>query len=92
MAEAFRRRVCLPIVLLVVAATAAAAQQRLLTLDNIYDPDRRVNFNGNPVTGLTWVDLGTPERVVRTMATLGISPPWLDRAETDRAAALAVLS
>jgi mannose-1-phosphate guanylyltransferase len=33
---------------------------------------------------LTWSDLGTPERVVRTMTTFGISPPWLDRVAIDR--------
>jgi mannose-1-phosphate guanylyltransferase len=26
--------------------------------------------------GLTWCDLGTPARVERTLATLGVSPPW----------------
>jgi len=27
--------------------------------------------------GLTWRDLGSPERVVKTLAEVGISPPWL---------------
>ena len=34
--------------LLFVAAGNLAAQQRLLTIDDIYDPGRRVNFGGNP--------------------------------------------
>ena len=35
--------------LLIVGATNFAyAQQRLLTIDDIYDPGRRVNFSGNP--------------------------------------------
>ena len=46
----------LPIALLLLVATAAAAQQKLLTLDDIYDPDKRVNFSGNPPAGLEWID------------------------------------
>jgi mannose-1-phosphate guanylyltransferase len=38
------------------------------------------------VPGLMWSDLGTPERVVKTMTTLGISPPWLERMTVDRVA------
>jgi len=26
---------------------------------------------------LTWCDLGNPDRVIKTLALLGISPPWL---------------
>jgi dipeptidyl-peptidase-4 len=33
-----------------------SAQNKLLTLDDIYDPQRRVNFNGNPPMGLVWLD------------------------------------
>lgn len=42
--------------------------------------------------GLTWSDLGTPERVVRTMTTLGISPSWLERVAIDRLASPAAVS
>jgi dipeptidyl-peptidase-4 len=38
---------------------AAAAAQRLLSIDDIYDPLTRVSFSGNPVTGLRWIG---PER------------------------------
>jgi dipeptidyl-peptidase-4 len=34
----------------------ASAQDKLLTLDDIYDPAKRVNFSGNPPTGLVWLD------------------------------------
>lgn len=27
--------------------------------------------------GLTWCDLGSPERVVKMLARLGVSTPWL---------------
>jgi len=30
------------------------------------------------VAGLTWCDLGTPARVVKTLASQGMSPPWLE--------------
>jgi dipeptidyl-peptidase-4 len=32
----------------------AAAQQKLLTLDDIYDPAKRINFSGSPKAGLRW--------------------------------------
>ena len=32
------------------------AQQRSLTVEAIYDPDQRVNFNGRIPSGLTWLD------------------------------------
>src|SRR5438045_4726325 len=41
---------------LALTASAARAQQKTLTLGDIYDPQKRVNFSGRPVTGLTWVD------------------------------------
>ena len=34
----------------------AAAQQRTLTLDDIYDPDKKVDFEGNFPRGLAWID------------------------------------
>jgi dipeptidyl-peptidase 4 len=37
-------------------ALLAHAQNKLLTLDELYGPINRVNFSGNPVTGLTWLD------------------------------------
>ena len=37
-------------------AAPAAAQQQALTIDAIYHPDRRVDFNGDAPTGLTWID------------------------------------
>jgi dipeptidyl-peptidase-4 len=37
------------------AALPAAAQQKPLTLDDIYDPQRKVDF-GRPATGLAWID------------------------------------
>ncbi|OGK82600.1 MAG: hypothetical protein A2X50_04795 [Candidatus Rokubacteria bacterium GWF2_70_14] len=31
-----------------------------------------------PVCGILWSDLGTPDRVVRTLRRVGVSPPWLE--------------
>jgi dipeptidyl-peptidase-4 len=41
---------------LLLAAGAASAQQKPLTLDDIYDPQKKVDFGGQPVTGLSWID------------------------------------
>jgi dipeptidyl-peptidase-4 len=41
------------------AGVSAQAQRRLLTIDAIYDPDRRVDFSGTPATNLRWVDADT---------------------------------
>jgi dipeptidyl-peptidase-4 len=40
-------------------SAAALAQEKLLTLDDIYDPVKRVNFSGSPPTGLRWLKNGT---------------------------------
>jgi len=38
------------------AATTAQTDRRALTLDAIYDPERRVDFSGSPPTNLRWMD------------------------------------
>jgi dipeptidyl-peptidase-4 len=57
MPSAFRRLAC---VCLAAAALApvppAQAQTRALTIDAIYDSERRVDFSGTPATNLRWVD------------------------------------
>ena len=37
-------------------ASVATAQQRPLTIDDIFDPDRAIDFDGNAPFGLTWLD------------------------------------
>jgi dipeptidyl-peptidase-4 len=39
-----------------IAATSADAQQKLLSLETIYDPGKRVDFSGSPPAELTWID------------------------------------
>ena len=33
----------------------AVAQQKLLSIDDLYDPETRIAFNGDPASGLTWI-------------------------------------
>jgi dipeptidyl-peptidase-4 len=42
--------------LLLLLAPPLVAQQKLLTLDDIYDPGARVNFSGTPAPDITWID------------------------------------
>lgn len=46
----------LALTLLVCRPADTAAQQKLLTLDDLFDPDRKVDFGGDPPSGLVWVD------------------------------------
>jgi dipeptidyl-peptidase 4 len=40
---------------LILSAAPPLAQDKLLTLDDVYDPARRVNFTGSPALGLVWL-------------------------------------
>jgi dipeptidyl-peptidase-4 len=59
--EVMRRvvRVCCPAaatLLLLTLAIPIAAQQKRLSLDDIYDPGRRVSFGGVPPPAVAWID------------------------------------
>jgi dipeptidyl-peptidase-4 len=41
------------------AGVSAQAQRRMLSIDAIYDPDRRVDFSGTPSANLRWIDANT---------------------------------
>src|SRR5688500_5794527 len=41
------------------AVPAAQSPQRLLTVDAIYHPERRVDFTGSPAADITWLDAST---------------------------------
>ena len=58
MANHILKRVALAalVLLLVSFGSAAEAQQRLLTLDNIFDQDARVDFDGSVLSVLSWLD------------------------------------
>jgi dipeptidyl-peptidase-4 len=44
------------IFVLLCAATPSSGQQNNLTIDDIFDPQRRVDFDGSPPQGLVWLD------------------------------------
>jgi dipeptidyl-peptidase-4 len=57
----FSRSACARVVaalVFVLAAGIARAQQKQLSIEAIYDPDKRVDFSGSPPTDLTWIDDG----------------------------------
>ncbi len=51
------RRSALLLFILTTLACHAIAQQKLLTIDDIFDPVKRINFNGNP-PNLRWLKDG----------------------------------
>lgn len=74
------------------AALPAAAQQKPLTVDAIYDPDRKVEFGGAPATGLAWLSdthflwsKGSPAAHLKVDALTGRSEPFFDAARVERA-------
>ncbi|MBI2827984.1 MAG: S9 family peptidase [Acidobacteria bacterium] len=57
MVPAFRLSACLCLGAVAFAVTTPAqAPPRTLTIDAIYDPERRVDFSGSPATNLRWID------------------------------------
>lgn len=87
----------LALFLLLCCAPRAWAQGKLLTIDDIYDPVKRVDFNGNPPRNLDWLKdgdaylQGRTDRQTRTSALLkvnartGESVPFFDAARMEAA-------
>ena len=85
--------------LLVLTAQPARAQDRLLTIDDIYDPVKRVNFDGKPAPNLVWLKDGTHYlqampgasagtfQLMRVNAATGEAAPFHDAARMERALA-----
>ena len=85
------------LMLLLALAATGAAQDKLLTLDEIYDPAKRVNFGGTPPPGLTWLPDGqhylqrqTEEqtrqvRLLKVHALTGKAEPFYDAAKMEAA-------
>jgi dipeptidyl-peptidase 4 len=95
-----RRLPFLVLILVLLLASAAQAQEKLLTIDDIYDPVKRVNFSGTPLNP-RWLKNGTHyivvskdrtafPRLLKVDATTGKSEPFYDAAKMQ--AALAALS
>jgi dipeptidyl-peptidase-4 len=53
-----RRAAGAALALAALGPAVASAQQRNLTLDDLYDPEKKVDFEGNPPRGLVWIDDG----------------------------------
>ena len=79
-----------------VATTSAQAPPRSLTVDAIYDPDRRVDFSGAPATNLRWIDAasylqtrraGRGVEWLRVDAASGSSSPLFDPSRMEAALA-----
>ncbi len=86
-------------------ASATLAQNKLITLDDIFDPVKRVNFSGNPPTAMRWLNDGVhylqaksdPEtrswQLLKINAQSGNATPFYDAAKMEKAfAALAGMS
>ena len=61
---------------LVSAAGPALAQQKLLTLDDLFDPQKRVDFTGTVPFGITWLD-DTTYLWLKTARPGGGGPPGM---------------
>ena len=97
------RPLFLALAALLTAVVSADAQQKLLTLDDLYDPVKKVDFGGAQPTGLVWLDDQTylwpkssgtgRDRTVEWLkvnAATGTTSPFFDQAKM--AAALATVA
>jgi len=96
--KVFRGFMCL--VVLLVLASLSVAQDKLLTIDDIFDPAKKVNFGGTPAN-VRWLKDGThytqvnpsrtaSPRLLKVNALTGDAKPFYDAAKMQ--AALAMLS
>ncbi len=53
------KKIKLLFVMLFVFSSLARAQEKLLTIDDIFDPQKRVSFSGKPTSGVSWLVDGT---------------------------------
>src|SRR5437868_1176415 len=90
-----RKPLILIIVLLVLGSPRVFAQNKLLTIDDIFDPAKRVNFSGTPANP-RWLkdgehylvvskDRNAFPRLLRVDATTGKSEPFYDAAKMQAA-------
>lgn len=88
--------------LLIVLPVAARAQDKLLSIDDIYDSEKKVDFGGSPPTGLRWLRDGSSylqarregkartAQLLKVTAATGEAAPFHDAAKME--AALAALA
>ena len=90
-------RVLMWVSLLTNLATPIWAQQRSLTIDEIFDPARRVDFDGEPPRGLVWIDNdhylqtersdASVHSLMKVNALSGVREAFLDLTEMEAAVA-----
>ncbi|MFL6253620.1 MAG: DPP IV N-terminal domain-containing protein [Pyrinomonadaceae bacterium] len=83
--------------LLLLCPAAARAQGKLLTIEDIFDPAKKVNFSGTSVSGLEWLNdgehylqsrkEGSTNVLMRVNARTGEAAPFLDAARMEAALA-----
>jgi dipeptidyl-peptidase-4 len=83
--------------LLLLCPAVARAQQKLLTIEDIYDPAKKVNFSGTSVSGLEWLKdgehylqsrkEGDTNVLMRVNARTGQATPFFDAARMEAALA-----
>src|SRR5215208_6674075 len=83
--------------LLLLCPAVARAQQKLLTIDDIYDPEKKVSFSGTAVSGLEWLKdgehylqsrkQGDADVLMRVNARTGEAAPFFDAARMEAALA-----
>ncbi|HYO63341.1 MAG TPA: S9 family peptidase [Pyrinomonadaceae bacterium] len=96
----YRNALSAAVFVLLVLAQVARAQDRLLTIDDIYDPDRKVNFDGTPPASVRWLKDGAhflqfrpaegasaPGQLLKVNARTGEATPFHDAARMERALA-----
>lgn len=91
-----------PILILIFLCSAALAQEKLLTIDDIFDPVKKVDFGGSPPAGLRWLKDGThylqsrpaggARQLMKVNAMTGEATPFFDAAKMESALAQAGVS
>src|SRR5437588_7367607 len=81
--------------LLLCCSSVALAQEKLLTIDDIYDPDKKVDFSGTPANprwlndGAHYLQTNPPNsgkpRIMKVNALTGESVPFFDAAKMEAA-------
>ena len=94
-----RSRLLLTLMLLCLSSTTLLAQSKLLTIDDIYDPVKRVNFSGQPPLNLQWLKNGIfylqsrkdqstgTAQIFKVNAVTGEAAPFYDAAKMETALA-----
>src|SRR5439155_21545584 len=90
-----RKRILFAIIFFLTAGPSALGQEKLLTIDDIFDPAKRVNFNGTPANprwlkdGVHYMvvskDRNASPRLLKVNAVTGKSQPLYDAARMEAA-------